>query len=73
MPSRYKKALRNSKVTNSFFNQVDTGTGPRRNERNKNHTTQPMEPDSSSDDSLPEINLGKDTLRCSVIETNYLG
>lgn len=63
MPSRNRKVLHDSKVTNSFFNQVDSTICPCCNGRNQNHAILPMEPGSSSD-------LSKDTLICCVIKTN---
>lgn len=68
--SRGKKALRDSKVTNEFFNQVDTFVCPCCDNRVRKHAIENMKPGGSSDSNPPEVDLGKVTLKCSVFGTN---
>lgn len=78
MPSRTKKgrkALRDNKATNDFFNQVDANVGPDVcpccNNRIQRHAKKYKKPGSSSDNNHAKPILGKESLKCSVTVTDY--
>lgn len=68
MPPRRRKELRDSILTQSFFNQ---GTCPCCSGRTHNHNTQPLKPDDPNYDKFAEFGPGKGPLKRSVIQTNH--
>ena len=69
-PSRRKKAMRDSRATNTFFNQVGGSICSCCLNNSHNHPTESLNSDDPDHSKLAEMGRGKDPLKCSVIETN---
>ena len=74
MPSRSKKGkkgLRESKITNDFFNQADIDVCPYCKNPSQKHAIQCVKHGGSFDNNPPAKSvLGKDISKCSVKEAN---
>ena len=69
-PSRHKKLMRDSMVTNSFFNQVGGGICSCCLNNSHNHATESLHSDDPDHSQLAETGRGKDPLKCSVTKIN---
>lgn len=70
MPSQHKKALRESKLTHTFFNQNESSGCSGCRIHSHNHASQALDPGNFLN-GLAGLDPGKVSSECSVVKTNY--